>query len=141
GWRRGDAGQNGQTQNLHPKKLHGYEEAQASLRIKEEQLCRRHTTEPTQNGARLTGECSRRRRRRSIVAGTAGKRRLEVRRVRNRRKETGRHCCQKEVEFRQQLLRFVLLLRLFSCVNKFANRTGMFAIECSGQRFLKRRRL
>src|SRR5207249_3214977 len=82
----------------------------------------------------LTAERSRRGSRRSIAARAGGRRRREMKRVRNRRKETGRRWSQKEIELPQELLRFLFLLGLFPCGNKFANRAGMFAVECFNQR-------
>ena len=57
-----------------------------------------------------------------------------MKRVRSRRKETGRRGGQKEIELRQELLRFLLLFGLFSVGDKFANRARMFAVECFDQR-------
>ena len=82
----------------------------------------------------LTEERSRRGSWRSIAARAGGRRRREMKRVRNRRKETGRRRSQKEIKLRQELLRLPFLLGLFSCGNKFANRTRMLAVECFDQR-------
>ena len=57
-----------------------------------------------------------------------------MKRVRSRRNETGWRCCQKEIQLGQELLRLLFLLGLFSVGNKFANRAGMFAVECFDQR-------
>ena len=57
-----------------------------------------------------------------------------MKRVRSRRNETGWRCCQKEIQLGQELLRLLFLLGLFSFGNKFANRAGMFAVECFDQR-------
>src|SRR5438874_9745973 len=89
----------------------------------------------------LTAERSRRGSGRSLVARAGGGRRCEMKRVRNRRKKTGRRCCQKEIELRQEFLLFLLLLGLFARSHKFANRAGMFAIECFDKRRFERRTL